>query len=74
MPWLPLMILVVFGVVSLGVLYHTPKEHRVHNVKRVIRGAEPLEPVVEPVVSGRAKKWQHSGNPCKQDGCRARSC
>lgn len=56
MPWLPLMILVVFGVVSLGVLYHTPKEHRVHNVKRVIRGAEPLEPVVEPVVEHAPKR------------------
>ena len=55
MPWLPLMILVVFGVVSLGVLYHTPKEHRVYNVKRVIRGAQPLEPVVEPVVEHTPK-------------------
>ena len=51
MPWLPLMILVVFGVVSLGVLYHTPKEHTHYNIKRVIRGAQPLEPEpeVEPV-------------------------
>ena len=38
MPWLPVMVLLVFGMVSIAFMMQMPKEKPVHNVKRVIRG------------------------------------
>lgn len=57
MAWLPVLVLTVFGMMSIAFMMQMPKEKPVHNVKRVIRGnpeveVEELEPeeVVEPVV------------------------
>lgn len=56
MAWLPILVLTVFGMVSIAFMMQMPKEKRMHNIKRVIRGnpeadvvfvPEP-EPVVEP--------------------------
>lgn len=44
MAWLPVLVLTVFGMMSIAFMMQMPKEKPVHNVKRVIRGAQPLEP------------------------------
>lgn len=49
MAWFPILVLTVFGVVSIAFMMQMPKEKPVHNIKRVIRGTG-VEPVVEPVV------------------------
>ena len=41
MPWLPVMILVVFGIVSIGLMIYMPEKKAMHNIKRAIRGVEP---------------------------------
>ena len=43
MPWLPVMILVVFGLVSIGFMSQMPQEKQ-FTISRLIRGAEPAEP------------------------------
>ena len=48
MGWFPLLVLIVFGMVSIAFMMQMPKEKPVHNIKRVIRGTG-VEPVVEPV-------------------------
>ena len=58
MAWLPVMILLVFGMVSIAYMIQMPNEKPRHNIKRVIRGnpevevveLEPVVEVVEPVV------------------------
>ena len=49
MPWFPVMILVVFGMVSIAFMSQMPREKPRHNVKRVIRGMEIEHPSVEPL-------------------------
>ncbi len=48
MGWFPLLVLIVFGMVSIAFMVQMPKEKPRHNIKRVIRGSG-VEPVVEPV-------------------------
>lgn len=47
MGWLPLLVLIVFGMVSIAFMMQMPKEKPRHNIKRVIRGNPEVE-VVEP--------------------------
>lgn len=49
MAWLPILILTVFGMVSIAFMVQVPKEKPVHNIKRVIRGNPEPADVVEPV-------------------------
>ena len=49
MGWFPLLVLIVFGMVSIAYMMQMPKEKPMHNIKRVIRGVG-ADPVVEPVV------------------------
>tara|TARA_B110000858_G_scaffold181876_1_gene220716 strand:- start:4257 stop:7181 length:2925 start_codon:yes stop_codon:yes gene_type:complete len=51
MGWFPLLVLIVFGMVSIAFMMQMPKEKPRHNIKRVIRGSGVVEPVdvVEPV-------------------------
>lgn len=49
MGWFPLLVLIVFGMVSIAFMVQMPKEKPRHNIKRVIRGAG-ADPVVEPEV------------------------
>ena len=46
MPWLPIMILIVFSMMSIAYMVQVPEE-RNYNTPRLIRG-EPMEPKVEP--------------------------
>ena len=46
MAWLPVLVLTVFGMMSIAFMMQMPKEKPVHNVKRVIRGVK--HPSVEP--------------------------
>lgn len=47
MGWFPLLVLIVFGMVSIAFMMQMPKEKPQHNIKRVIRGTG-ADPVVEP--------------------------
>jgi len=45
MGWFPLLVLIVFGMVSIAFMVQMPKEKPMHNIKRVIRGTGAVEPV-----------------------------
>jgi hypothetical protein len=63
MAWLPVLVLTVFGVMSIAFMMQMPKEKPVYNVKRVIRGTLVVEPEVEPVETKpetSQKKWNIS--------------
>lgn len=48
MGWFPLLVLIVFGMVSIAFMVQMPKEKPRHNIKRVIRGVDVKHPSVEP--------------------------
>lgn len=67
MGWFPLLVLIVFGMVSIAFMVQMPKEKPRHNIKRVIRGTgadpEHVEPVEDPVETKpetSQKKWNIS--------------
>lgn len=49
MPWFPVMILVVFGMVSIAFMSQMPSEKPKHSIKRVIRGMDVKHPGVDPL-------------------------
>lgn len=79
MPWLPVLVLTILGILSIIFMMQIPKEKPVHSVKRVIRGVdvkhpsvepepavEVVEPVVEPVVESESHNTKKEAKPIDQ--------